>query len=433
MLPRTFFIAASVLLCACVFNSAGLSGSAEDASIDRPKAVDGVSDRQAQTDAGGDAGLDLRDLSLDLYVRPDSSIDALLDSAGLDKGTVCTAWDPSWSKRSKLTFDNAFSTAGLSDELSGFPVLVKLTQQRLQGLSLRPDGADLRFVDADDKILLAHEVELWDPAGDSFIWVRVPKVDKSSSQDFIWIYHGNQAAGPATGPGGVWSNGFRAVWHLTDDPTAAAPQFRDATSNSNHGSNVGGLAAASLVTGQIGRAVTFSGALGQYVEVPDSASLDVTQTITLEGWVKPASINQNANRYLVNKRNAYFIHLFRSYTTFPAFYVNLAGEGWFACNTQVTPKAAWTYLVGTYDVNERIERIYIDGTLVNSTDLTSNVSAGVTISNTAETLRIGRSVQGPVDEVRVSAVKRSDGWIAAQHRSMTDAFVTFGSAQLTCP
>jgi hypothetical protein len=41
--------------------------------------------------------------------------------------------------------------------------------------------------------------------------------------------------------------------------------------------------------------------------------------------------------------------------------------------------------------------------------------------------------QGEVDEVRLAAVKRSDGWIAAQHRSMTDVFVTYGKAEATCP
>ena len=50
-------------------------------------------------------------------------------------------------------------------------------------------------------------------------------------------------------------------------------------------------------------------------------------------------------------------------------------------------------------------------------------------------LRYGDStkLQGIIDEVRISSVPRSAGWIAAQFKSMRDKFITLGPAEPTTP
>jgi biopolymer transport protein ExbB len=354
-------------------------------------------------------------------------------------GPACQTWDPAWSRRSKLTFDNVSLGAAASDALTDFPVLITLTPQRLQALSLRQDGADLRFVDADGTTALPYEVESWDHSGTSQVWVKVPQIDKSSSTDHIWLHHGNPgAAPPAASSTAVWSNGFSAVWHLSQDPAAAAPQFPDATGHANRASTMGATGKINQATGQIGGSITFPGNKGDYLEAPDSASLDLATSLTLESWIRPQVVNQDDDRYPVRKHGAYFIYAMRTYTTRPGHYVHLSGYDWYATAAQVPLTAkTWTYLVGTYDTTERVMRIYVDGQLSQTKDLAKdrNNPVGPTniISNSTYPLRIGVSFPGEVDEVRVAAVKRSDGWIAAQHRSMTDAFVTYGAAEPTCP
>ena len=59
---------------------------------------------------------------------------------------------------------------------------------------MEPNGADLRFVDADDSTLLDHEIESWNPGGTSYVWVRVPTIDGSSSSDFIYLYYDKTGA-----------------------------------------------------------------------------------------------------------------------------------------------------------------------------------------------------------------------------------------------
>ena len=89
--------------------------------------------------------------------------------------------------------------------------------------------------------------------------------------------------------------------------------------------------------------------------------------------------------------------------------------------------ASWHYLVATHDGGWA--RIFVDGF-----DLTSDPTASPLIAS-SQALHIGRvsggggNFMGDIDEVRISNVARSADWIAAQHRSMTDSFVTFGVPQ----
>jgi biopolymer transport protein ExbB len=408
----------------CVFDRSGVTASAlgdGTAPIDAPLSRDAAQDLAPPGDA--------QPLS-DGPTTPDR----MKPDRAPGDGPICSAWDPAWTKRSKLTFNNLFSNVALNDQLDDFPVLIKLTKARLATLSLQPNGGDLRFVDADDKTVLPFEVETWNPSGTSYVWVKVPRVDQASTQDHIWLYHGNPAAPlpPATSTQ-VWSSSFRAVYHLQQDPAAAAPQFLDSTGNANNATTIGSNV--SQASGRIGGAVDLPGLGQSFLEAPDSTSLDITKAVTLEGWVWLAHINQDAGRYLVKKNTAYFLHVLRTYTDRPAAYVHLSPSlGWFAQSAPVLKAKTWSYVVGTYDTADRLLRIYVDGELVKSRDL-SNASVPVshTITASNEALSLGRSVDGVIDEVRVSATRRSDGWIAAQHRSMTDAFVTFGAATPSCP
>ena len=48
-------------------------------------------------------------------------------------------------------------------------------------------GKDLLFLDADGITVLDYEIDTWDPAASSSVWVRVPQINASSAVDFIWF------------------------------------------------------------------------------------------------------------------------------------------------------------------------------------------------------------------------------------------------------
>ncbi len=118
-------------------------------------------------------------------------------------------WNPAWTHRQRLLLDNSARAETLTD----FPLLVRLNASRTDYGLAAPDGADLRFVGPQGQPL-DHEIESWNPAGESLIWVRVPTINALSDSDYVWMYLGNPAATDTQNPAGVWSADYAGVWHL---------------------------------------------------------------------------------------------------------------------------------------------------------------------------------------------------------------------------
>ncbi|MBX4187907.1 MAG: DUF2341 domain-containing protein, partial [Candidatus Doudnabacteria bacterium] len=81
-------------------------------------------------------------------------------------------WDPSWSARRKITFDNSASSENLQD----FPVYIQLDSSRVDYAQTQNSGQDIRFIDADGSTVLSYEIEFWNEAGTSTVWVKVPQI-----------------------------------------------------------------------------------------------------------------------------------------------------------------------------------------------------------------------------------------------------------------
>jgi Domain of unknown function (DUF2341) len=92
-------------------------------------------------------------------------------------------YDDSFARRRPVTADPQL---GADEALCDFPVPMALPAGTFEPGSVRPDGADLRFVDAAGEVL-RHEVEVWDATGASLVWVRFPKLPLPSA---IHLYYG---------------------------------------------------------------------------------------------------------------------------------------------------------------------------------------------------------------------------------------------------
>jgi biopolymer transport protein ExbB len=85
---------------------------------------------------------------------------------------------------------------GINQALGRTALLVRLHTGNFTFDGVKEDGADLRFVAADDKTVLNHQIESFDPLmGMALIWVDVPNVEGGQRQD-LWMYYGNQKARP---------------------------------------------------------------------------------------------------------------------------------------------------------------------------------------------------------------------------------------------
>jgi glucose/arabinose dehydrogenase/PKD repeat protein len=187
-------------------------------------------------------------------------------------------------------------------------------------------------------------------------------------------------------PGLVLAYGFEE----TSGATA-----NDASPAKNNGTVNGATGTAS---GKFGRALSFDGT-NDRVDVPDAASLDLTNGMTLEAWVKPTT-NSGWRTALLKERgtNDLVYALYTSNGSKPRA-ENFTGVENTAAGTAALALNAWTHLASTYDGTNL--RFYVNGTLV-----TTKATSGA-MPNTANPLRIGGNAvwgeyfAGLIDEVRV--------------------------------
>ena len=125
-----------------------------------------------------------------------------------------------WQKWMPITFSGYTPPDGNAETLIDFPVLVVLKEtEEGAGFSyddfLSPPYNDLRFTADDKKTLLDFEVDLWNPDGDSFVWVRVPELTAETSIYACWKSGGAELP-VCTSDGSVWEENFKGVWHMND-------------------------------------------------------------------------------------------------------------------------------------------------------------------------------------------------------------------------
>jgi uncharacterized protein (TIGR03382 family) len=323
-------------------------------------------------------------------------------------------WSPDWSARARLRIDNAAS----AEDLTAFPLLVVLEEGRnFAHDAAQVGGGDLRFVDPTTGDELAYEIERWDDAGRSEVWVRVPLLRRGSDGEVLWMYYGNPDA-PAQSAGSATWAGYLGVWHLSQP---------DATTDAT-GNNVTVSRGAPLAQpGQVGwgRSMTEPG--HGYV-VPDAAPLEVREAVTVSGWVWLADWRVT-DAALVTREGDWALRRCGNGDQ-AAWSVHLDdgddGVRRELCGGPAVDDERWHQIVGVYDAGGGGAALYVDGASVDTRTeddpLEQDGEAEVSIANDEG---VDASPVGTFDEVRIVGVGRSADWIYADWRSMSDALVTW--------
>lgn len=187
-------------------------------------------------------------------------------------------WQDDWHYRKQIAVDTTPQGAGINQALGRTALLVRLHTGNFTFDGVKEDGADLRFVAADDKTVLNHQIESFDALmGMALIWVDVPNVEGGQRQDF-WMYYGNQKA-PATGNGQLtFDPNYTALYHF--DGATGTPA-KDTTAYGNTAQSATGAA----IDGVVGRALQFS---GQPLLLPASPSLqhNAGSAFTFSAWLR---------------------------------------------------------------------------------------------------------------------------------------------------
>ncbi|WP_085582428.1 MULTISPECIES: DUF2341 domain-containing protein [unclassified Pseudomonas] len=187
-------------------------------------------------------------------------------------------WQDDWHYRKQIAVDTTPQGAGIPQALGRTALLVRLHTGNFTFDGVKEDGSDLRFVAADDKTVLNHQIESFDALmGMALVWVDVPNVEGGQRQD-IWMYYGNPKA-PATGNGQLtFDPNYTALYHF--DGATGTPA-KDTTAYGNTAQSATGAS----IDGVVGRALQFS---GQPLLLPASPSLQHSagSAFTFSAWLR---------------------------------------------------------------------------------------------------------------------------------------------------
>jgi biopolymer transport protein ExbB len=189
-------------------------------------------------------------------------------------------WNEDWAHRKTITLDTGPGGVAITTPVADLPVPVRLHMGNFPHfLSSARNGADLRFLAADDTTPLKFHIERWDPINAmALVWVKVPSIAPGATTRFHLYFH-NPAAVAAQEPALTVDADMGLVYRFAEP---AGPPL-DITANANHAIASTALPVpASLIAG----GVRFDG--GQVITIADNPTLaQAAETgFTFSAWVK---------------------------------------------------------------------------------------------------------------------------------------------------
>ncbi|AVJ33442.1 biopolymer transporter ExbB [Stenotrophomonas sp. MYb57] len=300
-------------------------------------------------------------------------------------------WQAEWKYRKPITVDAGPQGAGLAGNPGRTPLLLRLHTGNFGFDGTQEGGNDLRFVSADGRTVLAHQIEQFDPnLGLALVWVDVPALTASAPQT-IWMYYGNAKA-PASGNGQqVFDPDYTLVYHFAE---ANAPA-RDTTAYGNTASAVVPAAESTV----IGRGVQLGAGP---LSLPASASLaqEAGAPLTVSAWIKPGALTTAQAIYARRDGSAELVVGIDNRVPF----VQLNGQR--STPAQPIPEGQWAHVALTAEKGAL--QLYLNGRVVAqlSGELPALTTAAVVGADAPGAAQPLANFDGALDELRISRVAR---------------------------
>ncbi len=299
--------------------------------------------------------------------------------------------------------------------LAFFPVLVRIPATIAETIA---DAAEIRFSDADG-VLLAHEIDTWNPAGESLVWVSLRSL---SGTDTSFTMYWNPVSGanvPSARPATyVWTRaGYVAVFHMADDTWTDS----SGVSGAPISSDVDAPAVYST-PGPLG--ASYKGKQNySSLLLPDSATArwDLSEGITLETWVNALQAESNWRRvFAAGTSWTHGCETFGAYSSAGGgnngYYVGrgdtLSGNYKWPASVQ---GGGWGHMSFVYDGLTRgsAVRAYADGAQSASVTVASDISYALYGMGLVSRVDAAEGFLGALDEMRVRAKASTADWAQA--------------------
>jgi glucose/arabinose dehydrogenase/fibronectin type 3 domain-containing protein len=219
--------------------------------------------------------------------------------------------------------------------------------------------------------------QTWSDGGAAAHTIVTPAAPATYTATFV------QSSGPA---GLVAAYGFDA-----GSGTTAA----DSSGKGNAGSVSGPVWSA---VGRFGSALSFDG-VNDWVSVPDAGSLDLTNGMTLEAWVRPSALGGWRTVAFKERTGGVVYGLFADQAGSRPLGQVFIGAERNAIGTAALPLNAWTHLASTFDGST--VRLFVNGVLAGSSSVSGAMAASTGVLHIGGNSVWGEWYAGLVDEVRV--------------------------------
>ncbi len=326
---------------------------------------------------------------------------------------------PEWGSVKKITIQ----ASKVSGSLSDFPVLVSFTDPDLKSISdggkvAKNDGSDILFT-SENNDKLSHEIEKYDPGtGELIAWVKLPSI--SSSVDTVLnLYFGNSSSPNQQDATGVWGSNYVSVWHMGDSDSYSLNDSKNVNNANGTGTILSG-------TGKIGYGFETDGGSNNYANSTTINFPSGADVMTMSYWVRFDTGPGAWTTILGYGTGGYMSQFLPSYYWTIPEHVTFAGGG--AYKSIEAPSTSWKY----YTLQIRTGgqwSVYSNGAHVKTECMASCDGWNMTTG----TMQFSgwQSLNGVLDEVRISNVLRSADWIATEYNNQSDpsSFIKIGATQ----
>jgi hypothetical protein len=328
------------------------------------------------------------------------------------------AFNASWLYRDVITI----SSGQIDDDLTDFPVYVDLSNLTPGFFSsINADAGDVRITTSDGVTEVAREivaVSVGMNTGE--LHFNAPTIS-SSTDSIFYLYYGNGGASDYAvddtyGAENVWDSNYVGVYHLSETSSGSSGEFVDSTSFGNDGTGENTLPVPT--TGRMGGGQDFPG--GGHIDLGTGfTDLGTNNEYTLDAWL---NLDANGDSAIVSQWPG------GSATGFLWWADNSATDGYCHYVTGTyTPNdcqtstgqilGTWQYVNAIYDGSDGYA--YVDGlpTGAGGTAATFNQDTNPFSIGSNHGNDNSRTMNGQMDEVRISSIARSDAWITASYRN----------------
>lgn len=330
-----------------------------------------------------------------------------------------------WQHRKLITIDHT----KIIENVSNFPFLIYESSDSDLANYAQSDGDDILFVDYNDNITkLSHEIEAYNSStGELTVWVKIPYLS-SNVDTKIWLYYGNGLCDNQQDATNVWDSDYVSVFHMKDNTSSTVA---DSTSYGHTGTKTDAEQPIQ-VTSKIGYGQSGDG-IDDYITIPTSLDYNIPSG-QISIWFNFNSFSTANYYFIMNKISGTSSNGDWGATMYPGgyfrFYVK-AGGSWKYAQADITGNDwatdCWYHLTCQNGVGGL--KMWINNTLQSGTDATTQAMGGNSPIYFMTNSDISPISDCKVDEVRISRIQRSSGWLNLSYDNQNDpaSFIDIGS------